>query len=102
MNALDPLASSAETISRLEELASALAAHGWNANVHAPRDRVPSLHARNPEPAAAALSEHIYAQPRADGTWMYWWPWAEPIAGTAASAAAIIVRVLRPAEAGRL
>jgi len=61
--------------------------------------RVPSLHARNPEPGAAALSEHIYAQPRADGTWVYWWPWAQPIAETPSRAAAAIVRVLRPAGA---
>lgn len=57
-----------------------------------------SLYARNPEPGAAALSEHIFARPRADGTWTYCWPWAEPIANTPATAAAIIVRVLRPTE----
>lgn len=65
--------------------------------MHAPRGRIPSLHARNPESGAAALSEHIYAQPRADGTWMYWWPWAQPIADTPGTAAAVIIRVLRPA-----
>ncbi|MGO9080661.1 MAG: hypothetical protein ACLQDY_16715 [Streptosporangiaceae bacterium] len=40
---------------------------------------------------------HVYAQPREDGTWWYWWPWAEPIAPTPAAAATVIVRVLRPA-----
>jgi len=84
-------------ITRLDALAAALTAHGWTARLHAPRGRTPSLHARNPEPGAAALSEDIYAQPRADGTWTYWWPWAEPIAEAPDSAAAVIVRVLRPA-----
>jgi hypothetical protein len=90
-------ACSAETIARLEALASALAPHGWTTRLHAPRGQMPSLHARNPEPGAAALSEYIYAQPRADGTWTYWWPWAEPIAEAPASAAAVIVHALRPA-----
>ena len=83
----------AEMTARLEALATQLAVHGWAARLDAPPGRVPSLHARNPAPGAAALSEHIYAQPGADGTWRYWWPWAEPIA----EAAAVIVRVLRPA-----
>lgn len=97
MNVLGQEAGSDDAIGRLDALADALAAHGWAARVHAPRGRMPSLHARNPEPGAAALSEHIYAQPKANGTWTYWWPWAEPIAEAPASAAAVIVRVLRPA-----
>jgi hypothetical protein len=91
-------AATADAIARLDALAAELAAHGWTTRLHAQRGRAPSLHARNPEPGAAALSEHIYAQPRPDGTWMYWWPWAEPIAETAPDTAAIITRVLRPAS----
>lgn len=87
----------ADVVARLDALATELAALGWSARLYAPPGRAPSLHARNPEPGAAALSEDIYAQPRADGTWVSWWPWAEPIAIEAADAAAIIVRVLRPA-----
>ncbi len=94
-----PSASPADAVARLDALAIALSAHGWTARVYAPRGRIPSLHARNPEPGATALSEHIYAQPHGDGTWTYWWPWAEPIADSPAHAAAIIVRVLRPADA---
>ena len=93
------LASSADTVARLDALATELTSHGWTASVMTPRGQIPRLYARNPEPGAAALSESIYAQPQADGTWSYWWPWAEPIAETAAAAAAIIVRVLRPATA---
>ena len=99
MTALGLRASSAEVIDRLDALATELTSHGWTATLQAPPGRTPRLYARNPEPGAAALSESIYAQPRADGTWSYWWPWAEPIADSADAAAAIIVRVLRPAEA---
>jgi hypothetical protein len=99
LTALGLRASSAEMIARLDALATELTAHGWTASVQAAPGHTPRLYARNPEPGAAALSESIYAQPRADGTWSYWWPWAEPIAETADTAAAIIVRVLRPAEA---
>lgn len=95
--AASPGAGAADTIARLDALAAELGTHGWTARLHTPRGRPPRLHARNPEPGAAALSEHIYAQPRPDGTWMYWWPWAEPIAETAPDTAAIITRVLRPA-----
>ena len=101
MTTLDLRASSADAIARLDALATELNSHGWTASIQNPPGRTPRLYARNPEPGAAALSESIYAQPRADGTWSYWWPWAEPIAETAAAAAAIIVRVLRPAEALR-
>ena len=92
-------ASSAECITLLQELAAELAAHGWTARVDESRGGPPSLHTRNPEPGAALLAERVYALPRADGTWAYWWPWADPIADTAAEAAAVIVRVLRSAGA---
>lgn len=95
MNAPGSEARPSEHIARLEALATELAARGWISRVHAPQGRPPSLHTRNPELGAAALSEYIYADPRADGTWLYWWPWAESIAETAADAAAVIVRVLR-------
>src|SRR5215471_6598458 len=84
-----------DPISWLEALGEELSSFGWTARVHAPSGKPPSLYARNPEPGAAALSEHIYARPRADGTWTYWWPWDDPIADEPATTAAIITRVLR-------
>jgi hypothetical protein len=99
LTAHGPRASSADTIARLDALAAELTSHGWTASVMTPQGSTPRLYARNPEPGAAALSERIFARPRADGTWSYWWPWAEPIADTASAAAAIIVKVLRPAAA---
>lgn len=87
-----------DVISRLDALNAELTALGWTARIRTPLGRRPSLYVRNPEPGAAALSEHVYAHPRTDGQWLYWWPWADPIADTAAQAAAIIVHVLRPAE----
>ncbi len=86
-----------EAVARLEALAGELAERGWKARLEAPPGRLPSVYAGNPVPGAAVLSERIYAQPRADGTWAYWWPWAQPIATAPADAAAVIVRVLRPA-----
>jgi hypothetical protein len=89
-------ATTPETLTRLETLAAALAALGWRSDLDEPPGRLPSLHVRNPEPGAAALSEHIYAQPRRDGSWAYWWPWAQAIdAPDPAGAAAVITRALR-------
>jgi|HubBroStandDraft_4_1064222.scaffolds.fasta_scaffold1080382_1 hypothetical protein len=89
-------AATAQTLARLESLADALAALGWQADLDEPPGRLPCLHVRNPEPGAFALSEHIYAQPRRDGTWAYWWPWAQAIdAPDPAGAAAVITRALR-------
>ena len=89
---------SPETIKRLNALATELHAHGWTADIQSKREGPPTLHARNPVRGANALSEHIHARPDTNGTWAYWWPWAELIATAPADAAAIIVRVLRPAE----
>ncbi|HUZ25587.1 MAG TPA: hypothetical protein VMV07_17655 [Streptosporangiaceae bacterium] len=99
MNAPTPADDIAETTARLEALAAELTARGWAARLHTPPGRPPSLHTHNPEPGAAALAEHVYAQPRADGTWAFWWPWAEPIAATPITAADIITRVLRARDA---
>jgi hypothetical protein len=86
-----------EAAARLEELAGELDARGWPAWVDTQPGRPPRLHARNPETGATALSEQIYAHPLADGTWTYWWSWAEPITPDPASTADAITRVLRTA-----
>jgi hypothetical protein len=65
-------------LDRLEGLAEVLAGHGLRARLVTPPGRVPSLHVVNP--AAAALAEDIYAGPCQDGTWWFWWSWAERIA----------------------
>ena len=96
--ASSPGTGSADAIARLDALAAELAAHGWTTRLDAMSGRIPSLLARNPTPGATALSEHIYALPRTDGTWTYWWPWKQPIAEAPAVAAAIIVRVLRSTD----
>jgi hypothetical protein len=84
---------SPSTISQLDALAAELAGHLWAARLEAPADRLPRLHVQNP--AVPALSEYVYAQPRRDGTWTYWWQGAQPIAGAAAEAAAIIISSLQ-------
>jgi hypothetical protein len=55
------------------------------------------LHALNPMPGAAALSEDIRVFTRGNGLWEFGWPWGDPISVDPAEAATIIVRVLRPA-----
>lgn len=90
-------------LARLERLAEELAACGLRARLITPPGRVPSLHVVNP--AAAALSEDVYAGRGPDGTWSYWWSWAEQIAAGEdhAGAAARIRRVLaaRGGDAGQ-
>jgi hypothetical protein len=84
-----------DTIWHLDALAAELLIHGWTAQVRRLPNRPPSLRARNPVPGAGALSEDIYVRPGEDDRWEYWWPWAQPIARDPASAAAVIVHVLR-------
>ncbi|HUY50465.1 MAG TPA: hypothetical protein VMV92_32955 [Streptosporangiaceae bacterium] len=63
---------------RLDRLAPALARHGMATNLLAPPGRVPSLRVVNP--AAPALAEDVYAGCCEDGSWWFWWSWAERIA----------------------
>jgi hypothetical protein len=81
-------------LDRLEGLAEVLAHHGLRTSLMAPPGRVPSLHVVNP--AAAALAEDVYAGRCQDGTWWFWWSWAERIAAwdDLDGAAALIKRVL--------
>jgi hypothetical protein len=92
-----PFAGVPSAISQLDALAAELAGHGWAARLEEPPRRLPRLHVQNP--AAPALSEYVYAQRRRDGTWTYWWPWAQPIASAAAKAAAIITTALHTPDA---
>ena len=91
--------SPAETITRLEALAGELADRGWITRVHTPHGQIPSLYVQNPDSGAAALCEHVYAAPRADGSWSYWWPWAQALPLGVGDAADTILRVLRAADA---
>ena len=79
-------------ITQLDALAAELAGRGWAARLEEPPRRLPRLHVQNP--AAPALSEYVYAKPRRDGTWTFWWPWAQPIASATARAAAVITAAL--------
>ena len=81
-------------LNRLERLAEVLAHHGLRASLMAPPGGVPSLHVVNP--AASVLAEDVYAGRGQDGTWWFWWSWAERIAtwDDLQGAAALIKRVL--------
>jgi hypothetical protein len=65
-------------LTRLEGLAAELADRGLRTRLVTPAGRLPSLHVVNP--AAAALSEDVYAGVGRDGQWWFWWSWAERIA----------------------
>ncbi len=81
-------------LSRLEGLAEVLSLQGLRASVMAPSGRVPSLHVVNPE--ASVLAEDVYTGRGQDGTWWFWWSWAERIASgdDLEGAAAMIKQVL--------
>jgi hypothetical protein len=78
----------------LEKLGEELTRRGMQVRMVLPPGRVPSLYVVNPE--ARALEEHIYAGCGSDGTWWFWWSWAERISATEdlPDAATAIVRVL--------
>ena len=82
----------------LESLAEALARRGLRTRLMAPQGRIPSLHVVNP--ATSVLAEDIYAGRGQDGTWWFWWSWAERIGESddLDTAATAIARVLAPRE----
>ena len=82
----------------LESLAEALVRRGLQTRLMAPEGRIPSLHVVNP--AASVLAEEIYAGRGQDGTWWFWWSWAERIGESddLDAAATAIARVLAPRE----
>jgi hypothetical protein len=91
-----PVAPAQQGTAYLEGLADALIARGLRARLMEPQGRVPSLHVVHP--LASALAEDIYAGRGQDGTWWFWWSWAERI-GVSEDidfAAARIARVLAP------
>ena len=77
---------------RLEHLAGELYRHGLEASIVVPPGRVPRLEVTHP----AGTAEDVYVGRCQDGTWWFWWPWAERIAGAddCGDAAARIERVL--------
>jgi hypothetical protein len=84
----------AATLHRLEQLAALLTQRGLDASLVAPDGRVPRLAVAHPQPGGAA--EDIYTARCRDGTWWFWWPWAERIATDAdlTAAAAMIEQAL--------
>jgi hypothetical protein len=83
---------------RLDQLGPVLAARGMTASLVTPAGRVPSLRVVNP--AAPALAEDVYAGCCEDGSWWFWWSWAERIAAASDldQAAARIAHVLAAAD----
>jgi hypothetical protein len=89
----DPASLATNEREELSRLAAELPAHGLHATLHELPGRLPCLDVRNP--AAAALTERIYA---ASGS--FWWSWAERIAACddPAATAAALARVLRTTD----
>jgi hypothetical protein len=86
----------------LEALRRELAGRGWITSLLEPPGRPASLFVQNPDPEAAALSDHILVEGGGQGSCWYWWPWATRIAPAAdpVQAADRITSVLRAAFAG--
>jgi hypothetical protein len=84
----------ADEITTLEDLAIEVAALGLHAAIRQPPGQPPCLHVVNPK--ASVLTENVFTHAGS-----YYWSWAEPIAacGQPATAAAILARVLRTADA---
>lgn len=94
-------AATATAIAVLEDLATRLAADGWQVRLHAPPDRRPMLHVANS--SATALSDLVTTEEGSDGRWWLWWSWAERIcpADDLDQAAAVIGRVLASHDGSR-
>jgi hypothetical protein len=84
----------ADELTSLEDLAIEVAALGLRAAVRQPAGQPPCLHVANPQ--ASVLAENVFSHAGS-----YYWSWAEPIGacGQPATAAAILARVLRTADA---
>jgi hypothetical protein len=83
------------SLARLDHLAGALARQGMDAAPLAPPGRVPRLRVTHP----SGMTEEVYAGRCHDGSWWFWWPWAERIApesDTQAAAATIGQVLARP------
>ena len=86
-------------LDQLDRLAPVLARHGMSTNLMAPAGRVPSLRVVNP--AAPALAEDVYAGCCEDGSWWFWWSWAERIAAATELERAAAAGRARPGRATR-
>jgi len=77
---------------RLEHLAAELRRQGMAADLVVALGRIPRLEVVHP----AGPAEDVYAWRGQDGTWWFWWSWAERIAAAAdpGGAAAMIQQVL--------
>jgi hypothetical protein len=80
----------ATAVTHLGNLAAEVTALGFQTTLKHPADDLPCLLVRNPR--ASVLTETVHA---CDG--QFWWSWREPIApcDQAATAAALLARVLR-------
>jgi hypothetical protein len=65
-------------LEQLEPLGRLLSQRGLRADVIAAEARMPRLHVTNP--AVTGLEEDVYAWRCQDGSWWFWWSWAERIA----------------------
>ena len=66
-------------LNRLEHLAGVLRRRGIAASLISAPGRIPRLEVAHP----AGPAEDVYAWRGQDGTWWFWWSWAERIACTA-------------------
>jgi hypothetical protein len=84
----------------LEALRRELSGRGWITSLLEPAGRPSSLFVQNPDPGAAALSDHVLVAGDGQGACWYWWPWATRIAPAldTARAADHVTSVLRATD----
>ncbi|MQA94209.1 MAG: hypothetical protein GEV11_05995 [Streptosporangiales bacterium] len=89
-----------ERLGHLERLSDALSERGFGARLYAPGDGPPHLRVHNL--AAPMLADWVVCARAQDGTWWFWWPWAQRIAPAEEidEAADRIARVLAAEEGG--
>lgn len=72
--------SAGEAAERLEALAQNLTGRGFHAHVMEAHGQICACVSNQ---SAPQLSETVYAAPAADGSWWFWWSWADRIAPVA-------------------
>ncbi len=65
-----------DQLMHLERLAEVLRQQGFAAELTATVSRPYLLVANTGTPT---LNERVFAEPTGDGSWVYWWPWQQPI-----------------------
>lgn len=76
-------------LTHLERLATELQRQGFTAQLNGAVSK-PCLQVANAD--TPTLNERVYCEPAADDSWVFWWPWKQPI-GSAADLPGVIAKI---------